>query len=264
MKTKKRQPLRTLGKHIKWALLLVFALTCNLLPTEAFPEHSLHAGVASAAEPEVTDASAFSDIGDAAYREDIEYFADLGIISGDNDGKFLPDKTITRGEFAAIVNKIGKSDTEETQLQPIFRDVDKTRWAYDAVMTFVFNGVLSGFEDNTFRPEEEITTAQLIVICENLTGYSALANQTDGLWYEPYMEVAREYGILNGVNLLAEDVPTRAQAMKILHTTMDLPIAQTNGMIMGVDGMLHANVRFMDGSSEEQPLTTLATLFAEE
>lgn len=54
MKTTKKQPLRTPMKHIKWALLLVFALTCNLLPVEAFPEHSIHAGVASAAEPEVT------------------------------------------------------------------------------------------------------------------------------------------------------------------------------------------------------------------
>ena len=37
MKTTKKQPLRTPVKHIKWALLLVFALTCNLLPAGEFP-----------------------------------------------------------------------------------------------------------------------------------------------------------------------------------------------------------------------------------
>ena len=54
MKTKKRQPLRTPGKHIKWALLLVFALICNLLPAGDFSIFSPYNTVLAEGQPGAT------------------------------------------------------------------------------------------------------------------------------------------------------------------------------------------------------------------
>lgn len=81
-----------------------------------------------------------------------------GIVSGTGGNDFKPDRSVTRAEMAVMLNNIlGYSGTS----QP-FSDVSKTRyfWAYDAISALEAQGILSGYSDRSFRPQNRITRAE--------------------------------------------------------------------------------------------------------
>ena len=53
---------------------------------------------------------------------------------------------------------------EEEQLETVFPDVAPGSWYYDDVMYLYRNGIIGGFPDGTFRPEDKVTTGQALKI----------------------------------------------------------------------------------------------------
>ena len=53
-----------------------------------------------------------------------------------------------------------------------FSDLAPNHWGYEKVMEFAERGVLSGYEDNTFRPDNTITRAEFVHVVNNYFGYS--------------------------------------------------------------------------------------------
>ncbi|MDF2935675.1 MAG: hypothetical protein K0Q90_1048 [Paenibacillaceae bacterium] len=84
------------------------------------------------------------------------------VIQGTGDNAFSPDRNITRAEFAAIfVRGLGlKLEGAATA----FSDVTASDWYSSAVQTAYSYGLISGFEDGTFRPDESITREQAMVM----------------------------------------------------------------------------------------------------
>lgn len=113
----------------------------------------------------------FNDIANHWAKPFIEQLADLGIISGFPDGSFKPDATLTRAQHAAMLLKA-------FELAPIreattFKDVAADFWAKDAIAKANRAGFLSGYPDQTFRPNQNLTRAQALVSLVNglkLTG----------------------------------------------------------------------------------------------
>lgn len=85
-----------------------------------------------------------------------------GIIGGFPDGSFKPDDGITRAQFAAIavkaLNLPGASGPAS------FADVSASYWANKAIAAVSQAGLVTGFPDGTFKPEDKITRAQALVI----------------------------------------------------------------------------------------------------
>ncbi|MCR4804876.1 MAG: S-layer homology domain-containing protein, partial [Clostridia bacterium] len=93
-------------------------------------------------------------------------------IAGYPDGTFRPDKPITRAEAAGIlyslltpasIERYGTSDNA-------FSDVSSDDWYNDAVSTLANAGVLTGFPDGTFRPNEVLSRAQIAGIAASFSG----------------------------------------------------------------------------------------------
>ncbi|MFC5404832.1 S-layer homology domain-containing protein [Cohnella soli] len=84
------------------------------------------------------------------------------VIEGTGNGQFSPDRTITRAEFAVIVVR-GLGLKLESGASA-FPDVKASDWYGSAVNTAVKYGLISGFEDGTFRPNEQITREQAMSI----------------------------------------------------------------------------------------------------
>lgn len=104
----------------------------------------------------------FSDIKDHWAKDCIEKLADDGIISGYEDKTFKPDASVTRAEFAAMLNKAFPNQS------PIregfeFADVDKKYWAYEVIQKAYRTGFLSGYQDKTFKATEKIPRVQALV-----------------------------------------------------------------------------------------------------
>ena len=105
--------------------------------------------------------TSFSDVGDHWAREKIQKVSGLGLVSGYPDGTFRPNRTITRGEFCAILSKLYSDDASEGSGN--FRDVEG-HWASPYVRKAFAHGLISGFPDGSFRPNEPLTRAQIVTI----------------------------------------------------------------------------------------------------
>jgi hypothetical protein len=104
----------------------------------------------------------FSDVTKHWAKADIELLASKLIVKGVTDTSFAPNNNITRAEFASLlVRALGLTiKTEATT----FKDVKSSDWFAGAVGAAVKANLVSGFEDNSFKPNDTITREQMAVM----------------------------------------------------------------------------------------------------
>ncbi|MBW4674516.1 MAG: DUF1565 domain-containing protein [Desmonostoc geniculatum HA4340-LM1] len=84
------------------------------------------------------------------------------------DGSYQPDKAMTRAEYAALVAVAFKPTAKRPA--PDFVDVSQDFWAYNAIQIAARGGFVSGFNDRTFRPHQNVQRLQVIVSLVNGLG----------------------------------------------------------------------------------------------
>ena len=100
--------------------------------------------------------SSFSDIKDGAWCcRAVSTLTNMGIIKGYTDGSFQPNKSITRAELATIIARFAKLDVNTKT----FSDING-HWAQKSIELAAGNGWINGYEDGTFRPNNNITRAE--------------------------------------------------------------------------------------------------------
>lgn len=96
-------------------------------------------------------------------KSDIELMASKLIANGTSDTEFSPDTPITRAEFAALlVRSLALTPDSSAASFPDVRAV--TDWYAGAVGAATKAGIVQGFDDSTFRPQERITREQMAVM----------------------------------------------------------------------------------------------------
>ncbi|GAA0315621.1 hypothetical protein GCM10008967_02730 [Bacillus carboniphilus] len=141
------------------------------------------------------------------------------IISGYNDNSFKPETPITRGQAAAILNRV--LGLKATDLNP-FTDVNpNTTFAHD-IAAIKSLGIINGFPDGTFRPNEYLTRAQMAYIVDhafiqdsNAASSAAIVYKDVGSEYWAYSSIVNLHGtdkisFFNGPNFRATDRASRA------------------------------------------------------
>ncbi|CEN87673.1 S-layer homology domain-containing protein [Paraclostridium sordellii] len=181
-------------------------------------------------------------------KNQISEFIKNSYAKGYEDNTFRPDKQITRAEFVKLVNKyFGFNDKGVSN----FKDINKNNWYYNDVCIAIKAGYINGYEDNTFRPDKQITreeAAKIIVSIKNQQDntYDKLNTFPDknkvSNWAKPYIEGAIENGYLKGdnlKNLRPTSQITRAESVTILsrieNKVVDKPVIQ-NEEIVQPDG----------------------------
>ncbi|MDR2902941.1 MAG: S-layer homology domain-containing protein, partial [Clostridiales bacterium] len=110
--------------------------------------------------------SQFSDVADAAwYAQAVNYLASLDMLVGYSDGSFAPDMPITRAEFATLASKF---DDIVLGTNNVFTDVDETHWAIQYINSAAAKGWVGGYEDGTFRPDMNITRAEVVSLVNKM------------------------------------------------------------------------------------------------
>lgn len=127
---------------------------------------------------ETVPAKSFIDVTDTHWAKDyIEKAAAMGIISGYENGSFLPDKEMTRAEFATILwNVAGKPD-KATKTN--FTDVSETDWFYKQIAWAHSEGYISGMSNTEFSPNAKITREQAMTILYRYKGSPDAENVID-------------------------------------------------------------------------------------
>ncbi len=123
--------------------------------------------------------------------------------SGYPDGKFKPKKAMTRAEVSAVFARMatGKKDLAGFTS---FKDVDDSQWFAASVGYMEKRGLISGYQDGTFKPHQSITRAEFARI---LAGYANLtpaagtsfADVKSNHWAKGYIGAVQEAGLMSGV-----------------------------------------------------------------
>lgn len=136
-------------------------------------------------------------------ESDIQQWLDQGLITGYPDHTFRPGAEVSRGEFVALVNRAFKySDTKAIS----FKDLKPANFAYIEVQKATAQGYISGFSDNTFRPDKSITRQETAVIISRILGFdskggtAAVSAQDANLisaWSKPAIGYLLDQGIMS-------------------------------------------------------------------
>lgn len=111
---------------------------------------------------------AFTDIeGFEWAKEAIEELRVRGIVHGNGNGAFEPDREITREEVLSIL--MGLFKTPEPDKTGQFTDINKDDWCYDVVAKASGLGIVTGMPDGSFGKGQPVTRADLAVMIVRLT-----------------------------------------------------------------------------------------------
>ncbi|MNH95100.1 Cellulosome-anchoring protein precursor [compost metagenome] len=108
----------------------------------------------------------FNDVPDNHWSANAIYqVQDAGLLSGYPDGSFKPDAPITRAELAAIIAKINKLNVVGNVQS--FTDV-QGHWAAGYIEAVKAVGMMSGYEDSSFKPDQSLTRAEAVKVVNML------------------------------------------------------------------------------------------------
>lgn len=153
----------------------------------------------------------------------------IAYIAGYKDGTVRPDNNITRAEVAMIFYRLldddahAKYDTTANS----FTDFSADAWFGKAVSTLSAMGVIQGYSDGTFRPDNNITRAELAVIAVRF--FNAPETDADafsdisGHWARSYINAAAQLGIVGGYKdgtFRPSNNITRAETVQMVNNTL--------------------------------------------
>ena len=128
----------------------------------------------------------------------------------------------------SLDDNISQTVTQQEQQTAIFSDTQTSDWYYPHMKMLVENGGIDGYEDNTFRPNNQITNAEFIKIIIGLVDTGSIVY--DAHWAEGYIQKARGLGIIEADELPENeyDEPIRRQRMaKFAARTMEKVLKET-------------------------------------
>ncbi|MFX3636884.1 MAG: cadherin-like beta sandwich domain-containing protein [Candidatus Pristimantibacillus sp.] len=151
-----------------------------------------------------------------------------GAINGYPDQTFKPNNHITRAEFVSILVKAFKLTAT---ISKTFTDTNGS-WAEDSIGTAATLGIVSGFEDNTFRSSDLITREQMVAIVVRAVKLSASSksvsfkdNSAISSWAIEDVAAATDKGLIDGYEdgtFRAKANTTRAEATAVILKAMAL------------------------------------------
>ncbi|GGH77852.1 hypothetical protein GCM10007362_22230 [Saccharibacillus endophyticus] len=116
--------------------------------------------------------AAFGDVKNGSWASTVVGpAAALGIMTGYGDGTFKPNASITRGELAAALAKLLPQSGLDANIQAAgFSDLAASHWAAAPAAELQAAGVVTGYADGSFKPEQNVTRAEAVTMINRLIG----------------------------------------------------------------------------------------------
>ncbi len=180
-------------------------------------------------EEAVSNAPDFKDIKGHWAEDYIVKLAQKGYINGKTEEAFVPEASISRAEYIAILYRMGE-DTDFKKEEE-FSDVSENDWFFEAVCWAKEKGIINGTSADAFSPNDSITREQLAAISAKYISYKKLelqetkdikrfSDETEiSSWAYEYTITLAQLGILTGNEngaFMPKNNTKRAEAAKIL------------------------------------------------
>ena len=160
-------------------------------------------------------------------------------IMGYKDKTIRPNNNITRAEVATIFFRLLTDESREYYWKESndFKDIPDNYWACPAISTLTNAGILKGFEDGNFRPNEPVTRAQMATIIArfaNLSEGAVSFTDIEGHWAQRAIELAAGNGWINGYEdgtFRPNDKITRAATMAMINRVLDRHVENVEDLL---------------------------------
>ncbi len=126
------------------------------------------------------------------YHDAIWYMTSAGFAGGYSDNTFKPENPVTRAETLKMI--LASSKTEMTDGSGVtFSDVEESDWFHPYLNTAINLGIISGYEDGTFKPNETVNRVEALKM---LLQANAITLTDSGEWYEKYLNFAVDHALV--------------------------------------------------------------------
>lgn len=165
------------------------------------------------------------------YSEAVLQAYEYGIMQGKSADSFEPTANMTRAEMVTLISRLAEADIAGYGENIKFKDVRPKDWFSNAVMWASDKGLVAGYEDKTFKPNNRITRDELAKLFVGVIRFlnvfvpnddTAPAKFNDAKtfqsWAKPYIEQLRKTGLVKGdtdVNFNAKSNASRAEVSQI-------------------------------------------------
>ncbi len=177
--------------------------------------------------PEAEHRTSFTDLDSHWAQNTVEKLAGLGVIGGYPDGSFRPDANITRAEFTTMLVKA--LNLQATGSVKSFSDT-VGHWAQSSIATAAALGIVGGYTDNSFKPDQPITREEMAVIITKSLKLAEVPGETGFVdnrlissWARGSVRAAVNTEIMNGYpdnSFNPQGNTTRAEAATVIWNIM--------------------------------------------
>jgi hypothetical protein len=173
----------------------------------------------------------FPDVpSDYVYTNDIAKLAADGILTGNADGNFYPNRIVNRAEIVKILY-MAAGKKPDTPSAKCFTDIDVLAWYAPYICDAKRLGYIHGYSDGTFKPSQSVNRAEALKmlftilelpIVHTMTSMPDLPDIDANAWYMPYVRSAYEHTLLPlygqpGPGFGPEKLVTRGEMAAYVH-----------------------------------------------
>lgn len=173
--------------------------------------------------------AAFTDVPENySYKKAITTLSKLNVINGYDDGTFAPDKDITRAEFTKLlVYMLGYGDISTTTSR--FEDLSLDHWANANIATAYDLGIVNGYSDTEFGPDNPVTYEQALKMLVCALGYQNSAEAMGG-YPEGYISQASSLKLTDKISSTAySGNASRGLVAQVMYNALEIDIYELSG-----------------------------------
>jgi hypothetical protein len=206
------------------------------VPVEKFGKKFVEIAAADSAghtathEARLVRLTSFADVPDGYWaKQPIENNATVGLVEGYPDKTFRPDGALTRAELATLLVRAKGIKVPEGKARQVFKDVKQGFWAAKYVEIAQREGLIKGYPDKTFRPNNKINKVEGIAVMVRFDQLKLASVDAKPYWDVPtnhwaakYIQAAKDAGMLKFVEknkLNPKSALVRAESVEMLAKT---------------------------------------------
>lgn len=174
--------------------------------------------------------TSFADVPDGYWAKNpIENNATVALVEGYPDGTFRPERALTRAELATLLVRAKGIKINEGRAQQMFKDVKADHWAAKYIEVAQKEGLVKGYPDKTFRPNNKINKVEGIVVMTRFDNLKLAEVEAKPYWdistehwAARYIAAAKENGMLKFIErnrLRPKEALVRSEAVEMLGKT---------------------------------------------
>ena len=166
-----------------------------------------------------SSAASYADVTSKQNEEAIEVLKTVGIMVGDENGKFNPEAKVTRNEMAVVMCNLLDYTVASYKGTSPFTDVPE--WAEPYVAACYTNGITSGYDAKTYGGNDSVTTAQAALMVMKALGYFQYQSDFGADWQLSTVAQGNKIDLFDDVDSGVKEAMTRNDLAQLVLNALE-------------------------------------------